>query len=141
MKKVKILSESKEGRKLVDLNSKLPHPHKPLVSLQLCLFGNTDETDTGDDIELLNRADNQILSIVKTYQDLMSLDRVNEEQADILAKILNLSEANPIVSHMLSIVDKNLPISEDEVSGEFSQHLKQKIGDDAYQAWREVRFM
>ena len=138
---MKFLSESKKGADLVGSNSKSIHPTKFSCSLQLSLFENIGEYFKMDDIKPVNEVHNRILLIVEAYQVLMNLDNIDEEQADILEKILTLSESNPILSHMLSIVDDKLPMNEDEISKEFSSHVKQEIGDDAYQAWREVRFM
>jgi hypothetical protein len=141
MKRTMNLSASKKGTHLGGFNSKSTHTTKSFSSLQLSLFDNTEETTTLDDVEFFNIVQHQILPIVKTYQELMNEDRINEEQSDILEKILKLSEANPILCQMLSIVDENLPVNEDEMSKEFSKQLKQRLGNDAYQAWREVRFM
>lgn len=164
MKRPMSLSASKKGASSSGFTSKAIHPHKASCAIQLSLFENIsaskainlcnssksfqpslfknlDESNIIEDIKLFNKVHDEILMIVKTYHCLMNLRRLDEVQADILEKILDLSEANPILSEILSIVDENLPISEDEMSGNFSQYLKQKIGDDAYQAWREFHFM
>lgn len=135
MKKKQSLSDKKEGRILGGSNSvhsDIPKLKSP-SPLQLDLFDHMDNM-------LFTKVLNECLPIVQTYQELISLESISDSQADLLEEILALSETDSLLSKLLSKVDENIPL-EDELSREFSKQVKQKIGADRYQAWREVRFM
>ena len=122
MKKRMSLSDSKRGIHLRGFNFKSTHSTKLSSSSQPSSFNIVDKTIAVDNAELSSNVHNRILSIVQTYQELMNLDRINEEQADILEKILKLSEANPILCQMLSIVDENLPTNAKRCGGRQKVH-------------------
>lgn len=135
MKKKQSLSDEKEGRILGGLNSvysDIPKRKSP-SPLQLDLFDYTD-------YNLCSQVLIECLPIVHAYEELISLDNISDSQADLLEEILTLGEAYPLLSKLLSKVDENIPL-DDGLSREFSKQVKQEIGIECYQAWREVRFM
>ena len=136
MNKKQNLSDVKRGKLLHALQCDHHDSLKQLsqlrgVPIQLNLF----DVDLGD--ILFDKVWLKCLPIVQAYRDLLRLDSISDSEADLLEKILTLSEAYPILSKLLSLVDENISL-DDGLSIEFEKQAKLKIGDEEYHAW-EVR--
>jgi hypothetical protein len=122
------------------------------VTEQLSLF-ETNLLSIEEEIEQTYK------SIILRYQKLLSLDSMTDSQAESMHEILSLSEGDHILTFLLSQVDATLYMEDEslecrnlrakhlesivcepkdlDLSHEFEQQLRIRIGNEEYQAWEE----